>query len=94
VIWHALQHWLGLDSASGTPYLAWSGILSDIGELAIIGGLISIYRKHNCEVRRCLRIARHQTAAGHHVCRRHMPGGAPTRQDVTDAHHAALRSQP
>jgi hypothetical protein len=48
---HWFLHFFGLDSASGTAYLAWSGALSDLGELAIIGGLITVYRKHVCEVR-------------------------------------------
>lgn len=86
---HWFLHFFGLDSASGTAYLAWSGVLSDVAELAIIGGLLGIYRKHNCEVKGCPRISRHATAAGHHVCRRHMPGGAPTHADVIEAHNAA-----
>jgi hypothetical protein len=83
---HLFLHFFGLDSASGTAYLAWSGILSDIGEIAIIGGLIGLYRKHACVVHRCWRIGRHGTAAGHNVCRRHHPDGAPTHSDVIKAH--------
>jgi hypothetical protein len=40
-------------------------------------------------VHRCWRIGRHATAAGHLVCRRHMPGGAPTHEEVIAAHNAA-----
>lgn len=86
---HALAHFFGLDSASGTAYLAWSGALSDLGELAIVGALAGLLRKHNCAVHHCWRLGRHVTAAGAHVCRHHMPGGAPTHQDVIDAHNAA-----
>lgn len=89
-----LQHFLGLDSASGTAYLAWSGILSDVTELAVVGALIGMLRKHNCVVRGCWRLGRHVTAAGAHVCHRHMPGGAPTHQDVIDAHNAAQEVAP
>jgi hypothetical protein len=32
------------------------------------------------------------TAAGHHVCRKHSPGGAPTHSDVTAAHDEAVQS--
>ena len=88
-MWHPLLHFLGVDNVSGPAYAWWSGAGSDIAELAIIGGLISIYRRHNCEVLRCPRLGRHVTAGNHHVCRRHMPGGAPTHQDVIDAHEAA-----
>jgi hypothetical protein len=84
-----LWHFLGLDSASGTAYLAWSGVLSDLGELAIIGALFGVYRKHNCEVARCWRLGRHTTAAGHQTCRRHHPEGPPSHQDVIEAHEAA-----
>lgn len=86
---HLLLHWLGLDSASGPAYLAWSGVGSDVAELAIVGSLIGLYRKHACEVHRCWRIGRHDTAAGHTVCRRHHPDGAPSHQDVIDAHRDA-----
>lgn len=86
---HWLLHFLGLDSASGTAYLAWSGAVSDIGELVLIGGLYAFVRRHNCETRHCWRMGRHATAAGHHVCRRHHPDGAPTHADVIAAHDAA-----
>jgi hypothetical protein len=90
-----LLHWLAVHTGSsntpGAPpnYNFWSGFGSDIGEVAIIGGLISVYRRHNCEVHRCWRLGRHETAAGHHVCRRHHPDGPLTADDVHRAHHAA-----
>lgn len=84
-----LLHWLGVDDVSGRWYALWSGAGSDLGEIAIIGGLISVVRKHNCEVHKCWRIGRHQTAANHNVCRRHHPDDPPTHQDVLDAHAAA-----
>lgn len=84
-----LLHWLGLDSASGPAYLAWSGAVSDLGELALIGGIIALVRKHTCEVHRCWRIGRHDTAAGHTVCRKHHPDGPLTAAHVAAAHEAA-----
>ena len=90
-----LLHWLavhtGTINETGPYYGFLSGAGSDIGELAVIGALVGIYRKHMCEVKGCPRIARHESAGGHHVCRKHMPGGAPTHKDVIDAHHHALR---
>jgi len=86
---HWLLHFFGLDSASGPAYLLWSGALSDLGEVVLIGAVYAFVRKHNCEVRRCWRLGRHTTDGGHHVCRRHAPTGAPTHQDVIDAHQAA-----
>jgi hypothetical protein len=87
--WHALQHWFGVDNASGTAYLAWSGVLSDLGELTLLGGLAVVVRRHNCEVKGCWRLGRHQTAAQHHVCRRHHPDDHLAAGDVHAAHHAA-----
>jgi hypothetical protein len=96
-MWHVIQHWLtvhtGSSNTAGTPpnYNFYSGAGSDIAELAIVGGLVSVYRKHNCHVHGCWRIGRHQTAGGHVVCRPHNPAGPVTHQDVIDAHHAAKR---
>lgn len=93
MIWHLL-HWLavhtGTVNEAGPYYGFWSGFGSDIGEIAIIGGMVTIYRKHNCHVKGCWRIARHPVPGTDFiVCRRHMPGGAPSHQDVLDAHNAA-----
>lgn len=87
---HLLQHFLGLDDPSGTAYLWWSGVGSDLPQLAIFGALLGVYRKHQCEARRCLRLGRHKTAAGHCVCHRHSPTGAPSHEDILAAHAAAL----
>lgn len=87
---HALAHFFGLDSASGAPYLLWSGALSDAGELAIVGALIGMLRKHNCAVHHCWRLARHKVPGTDHVCcRRHTPGGAPSLQDVISDYRTA-----
>ena len=80
---HWLLHFFGLDSASGPAYLLWSGALSDLGEVVLIGAVYA------CQVRRCWRLGRHTTAARHVVCGRHSPTGAPTHRDVIDAHQAA-----
>jgi hypothetical protein len=80
---HLLAHVLGLDNGSATPYLFWSGIGSDLGELAIVGVLAGMLRKHNCEVHRCWRLGRHSTDGGHMVCRKHHPDGHLTAGQVT-----------
>lgn len=71
-----LFHIFGLDNASGPWYLFWSGIGSDISELAIVGGLIAFWRKHTCHVGRCWRFARHaHTVDGvtYQLCSKHHP---------------------
>jgi len=94
VIWHEHIWWwveihTGTVNESGPFYGFFSGFGSDLSEVAILGGLIAVVRKHNCEVRGCWRLGRHATAAGHHVCRAHHPDDHLTHQDVLDAHAAA-----
>jgi hypothetical protein len=88
---NAVGYWLaylaGLTDASGWPYLLWSGI---VGDAAIFAAAWSIVRRHNCEVHGCWRVGKHQTAAGHRVCRRHHPDETLTAQDVLAAHRASL----
>lgn len=87
-----LAHWMGLDNASGAPYLFLSGIGANFGELTIIAGLAAIYRRHTCHVHHCPRIARHPVAGtGFTVCRRHHPSmdGPVTAQHIANAHNAA-----
>lgn len=86
-----LAHWLGLDNGSGPIYLWWSGIAADISEVAIFGGLFSVYRRHQCEVARCWRLGRHQTAANHMTCRHHHPDDHLTAEQVLAAHEEASR---
>lgn len=83
-LWHPLI---------GPGYQFWSGIGSDIGQITLVGGLIAMYRKHNCGAPRCLRIGKHPTADGlHHLCRRHHPDLPDHRlslAEIHQRHHAA-----
>jgi len=58
---------------SGRGYQFWSGIGSDIGEVAILGALVAFWSKHNCHVHRCWRLSWHPSKkyGGHVVCRHH-----------------------
>jgi hypothetical protein len=72
------MHWLanlfGLTNGSGTPYLFWSGIGSDLGEIGILGGMVAIYRRHACHTPWCLRWGRHPAAGGQfQLCTKHHP---------------------
>ncbi len=95
-----LAHIFGLDSGSGEWYLFWSGVGSDITELAILGGIVSIYRKHNCGVKHCPRIAHHDftdpvTGLVHHLCRKHHPldDGPITATKLAERYHLYLGKQ-
>ena len=91
MIW--LLHWLAVHTGTvnepGPYYGFWSGFGSDLGEIAIVGGLFTVVRRHNCEVHKCWRIGRHTTDAGHRVCRKHHPDDHLTVEQVHAAHHAA-----
>lgn len=98
MILHWLIHFIGADY--GAPYgrwvpeSFWSGFGSDIGEVAIIGGILAIVRRHNCHVKGCWRVGRHPVeGTAFVVCRAHHPDGKPTHRDVLDAHRRSVRPQ-
>jgi hypothetical protein len=64
---HWLPHVFGLDNASGSWYLFWSGIGSDLTYVMVF---VAAWRHLNCHEPGCWRIARHH---GPH-CRKHMGG--------------------
>lgn len=79
-LFHVIQHWLavhtGTVNESGPYYGFWSGFGSDIGEVAIIGAAVEIYRKHNCHINGCWRIAHHKvtdktTGTEYVLCKKH-----------------------
>jgi hypothetical protein len=88
-----LAHVLGLDSGSGYWYMWWSGVGSDLGELAIVGTLIAQYRRHACHIdhpRRCWRPGRHPVpGTPFKTCKRHHPH-VP---DRVSAEHVAAAAQ-
>ena len=79
----------GSRDESGAAYGFWSGFGGSIPDFLILGGLATLYRKHNCHVQGCPRIGRHQ-AGPYIVCRRHMPGGAPSAAQVAEAHRRRM----
>lgn len=100
--WSPLLIWIGVTNGSGHAYLWWSGIGSDIAELAIIGGMITIVRKHNCGVKRCWRLAKHdytdpESGIIHALCRKHHPehpGKPVTAAELQHRYHVYLGKQP
>lgn len=80
-------HFFGLDNGSNLPYLFWSGVGSDIGEVTILGAVISMYWKHTCNAKGCYRIGRHPVkGTAHVVCRKHHPDGEPTHAEIIGEH--------
>lgn len=72
-----IQHWIaihtGIEYAGPDKYYnAWSGILSDIGEITILAGVIGLFRQHNCHQHGCWRLGKHTTRDGHKLCKIHV----------------------
>ncbi len=89
---HAVGNWLYWflgNSGNGSQYGFWSGFGSDIAEVAILGGVIQLYRKHNCHVRGCWRVAHHPVEGTPYVvCRKHhptVPDRGPTAEELAGA---------
>jgi hypothetical protein len=90
--WPFFQHWLDIHlgigpSVPGAPYQPYSNFFgdfgSDIGEVALVGAVAGMYRKHNCHVKGCWRLSKYQVKGTTHVvCRKHHPDGHPSAEDV------------
>lgn len=79
-------------AGSGSWYGFWSGAGSDLGELAILGGMVSIYRKHTCHVQSCWRFGKHPVEGTcYTTCRKHHPDieGEITVHHIRIAHQIA-----
>lgn len=50
----------GNGQGNSSHYLFWSGAGSDLAYLSFLGAGIAVYRKHNCPVKWCLRIGKHE----------------------------------
>lgn len=64
-----LLHILGVDDPNSPFYLAYSGI---IPSLAIVGGVVTFIRRHQCHSPWCIRMGRHQLD-GTLYCTKHHP---------------------
>ena len=101
-----MLHWLwfhlGLSNGNSSWYLFPSGWGGDLAIVAsVLAAPVLLYRKHNCGVRWCWRLARHEftdPAGGitHQLCRKHHPGhpGKPvTAAHIRDQYHLYLGRQ-
>ncbi len=70
ILAHTTSWWL--DPLWGAGYQFWSGIGSDVGEVALISGVYVLLRRHNCHVSGCWRLQFHpHPKHGHPVCKKH-----------------------
>lgn len=75
-IWYWFEVHSGTVNESGPYYGFWSGFGSDIGEFLLLGSIVAVYRKHNCYINRCPRIAHHKltdnkSGTEHMLCKKH-----------------------
>jgi hypothetical protein len=92
-IWHWFEVHSGTVNESGPFYGFFSGFGSDLGEVAIIGGLVQLYRQHNCHVKGCARLSKHEydmDGVKYKLCRKHHPevneNDRPTSEDFARHH--------
>jgi hypothetical protein len=98
--WWWFEVHTGTVHESGPYYGFFSGFGSDLGEAAIITGLLGVYRKHNCHSKGCPWIAHHEyemDGITYKLCRKCIPGldhkNRPTREHF-QSHHAAKKRWP
>jgi hypothetical protein len=85
-------HVLGADGKSW--YNFWSGVGADLGGFAVVGAAIGLFRKHNCHVRGCWRIAKQQVVGTSWVvCHHHHPEGHPTAEQIAQVHSKILKAE-
>lgn len=80
--WHWLWLWFAIHTGTynepGPYYGFFSGFGSDLGEIALIGAVFQVYRKHNCHIKGCWRIAHYEftdreNGDTYMLCRKHHP---------------------
>lgn len=72
--WHWVEIHTGTINESGPYYGFWSGFGSDLSEIAILGGIYAVIRKHNCHVKGCRNLRTHQVVGTPYIaCAQHHP---------------------
>ena len=105
--WYWLIHFMGVDYqvryGTWVWYSFWSGFGGDVAILAsILAAPVILWRKHDCGVRYCWRLGRHEFTdpdggITHQLCRKHHPlhpGKKPVTADhIRDQYHLYLGNQ-
>jgi hypothetical protein len=87
-----VHHLFGADGQGW--YNFWSGFGADLGQVALFGAAIGLYRKHNCHVHGCWRIAKQQVVGTSWlVCHHHHPEGRPTAEQIAQVHSRILDAE-
>lgn len=84
---HAFFWLTGARDEAGAAYGLWSGFGGALPDVMIFTAAVAWYWHRTCHVKRCPRLGRHPVkGTSFVVCARHSPTGAPTHQDILDAH--------
>lgn len=91
--WFRFLDFFGVRNEGGYGYGFFSGVGSDLGEVALVGVVIGGYRHVNCHIKSCWRLARHEyemDGVKYRLCRKHHPriseDSRPTVEDF-ETHH-------
>ena len=98
--WFRLLDFFGIRNEGGYGYGFFSGVGSDLGELALFGAIVGAYRHVNCHIKGCARFAHHEyeiDGVKYKLCRKHHPGvnedSRPTQEDF-ERHHREHTTTP
>ena len=69
-LWWWIEIHTGTVQESGPYYGFFSGFGSDLGEVALIGGIVALVRHHNCHNHGCWRLGKHTTPDGYKLCKK------------------------
>lgn len=90
-LWAWIMHATGSDDLSGPEYGFWSGFAGDLTVFAALAAYPWVaYRRHNCQVKRCWRIGRHELTdtdgVKRSLCHVHHPGVKRRQLNREDLH--------
>lgn len=71
--WWIEVHFGITEKAPPAYYLAWSGVLSDVGEVTLVTGGFLALRHVNCRERHCWRLGHPVPGSGVRSCHKHHP---------------------
>jgi hypothetical protein len=86
-----MLHWLmvhlsqesGSSNSASRAYNFWSGFGGDIAELALLGGVIQIFRHRNCHVKGCWRFGKQVDGTPYLACPKHHPDHKGDKRNVS-----------
>jgi hypothetical protein len=69
-LWEWIEIHVGAQTEGKSYYGFWSGFGSDLGEATLVGGIIMLFRQHNCHNKGCWHLGKHTTDDGYKLCKK------------------------